>query len=132
MDAACSGSSSEDPGTLQIDTPAPEAATGESWAPPLVVPPSAPRGEYEEAAAILTESDEVVMAWVDTEDYPEIPERYGVTGAPVFKFFAKGTVEADKFYYVHYNGRMGNTLLKMLGSFLLPSTLKKYALVWVV
>ncbi len=71
--------------------------------------------EYEEAAAILTESDEVVMAWVDTEDYPEIPERYGVTGAPVFKFFAKGTVEADKFYYVHYNGRMGNTLLKMLG-----------------
>ena len=71
--------------------------------------------EYQEAAAILTESDDVVLAWLDTEDYPDIPARYDVTGAPVFKWFAKGTTEAEKFYYVHYNGRMGNTLLRMIG-----------------
>ena len=71
--------------------------------------------EYQEASAILEESDDVILAWVDTKDFPAIPRRYGVQGAPVFKWFAKGTTEADKFYFVHYNGRMGNTLLKMVG-----------------
>jgi len=36
-------------------------------------------------------------------------------GHPIFKWFEKGSTEPSKFYFVHYAGRMGNTLLKLVG-----------------
>ena len=71
--------------------------------------------EYEAVAEILTKADEVALARVDTESNPDIADRFEIDGHPIFKWFAKGTTEDDKFYYVHYTGRMGNTLLKMIG-----------------
>ena len=59
--------------------------------------------------------DDIILARCDTENAPKAKRRYGIDGHPVFKWFAQGTTEPDKFYFVHYTGRMGNTLLKMLG-----------------
>ena len=44
----------------------------------------------------------------------DIVEELGVAGYPVFKWWKKGATEAEPFYYVHYSGRHGHTLMRMV------------------
>ena len=69
---------------------------------------------YKTAEALEFESD-VILARVDTEESPKIGKRFAIDGHPIFRWFAKGTTTDDKFYFVHYSGRMANTFLKMIG-----------------
>ena len=69
---------------------------------------------YKTAEALEFESD-VILARVDTEESPKIGKRFAIDGPPIFRWFKKGGVADDKFYFVHYSGRMANTFLKMIG-----------------
>ncbi|KAH8098408.1 hypothetical protein JL720_1351 [Aureococcus anophagefferens] len=69
---------------------------------------------YKTAEALEFESD-VILARVDTEESPKVGKRFAIDGHPIFRWFKKGGVADDKFYFVHYSGRMANTFLKMIG-----------------
>lgn len=71
--------------------------------------------EYEAAAEALVGGDDVVLARLDSDVHVDVADEYEIDGAPIFKWFPQGTTEPEPFYYVHYSGRMGNTLLKMIG-----------------
>ena len=43
--------------------------------------------------------DDIILARCDTENAPKAKRRYGIDGHPVFKWFAQGTTEPDKFYF---------------------------------
>lgn len=42
---------------------------------------------------------------VDTAQSPELRARFGITGHPIFKWFPKGRVDAETFYFVHHKGK---------------------------
>lgn len=69
---------------------------------------------YATAEALQFEGD-VVLARVDTEESPKTGKRFGIDGHPIFRWFKKTSTDDDKFYFVHYDGRMANTFLKMIG-----------------
>lgn len=71
--------------------------------------------EYYAAAHALEFEEDVILARVDTKESPGLKKTYRIDGHPVFKWFPKGSTEDDKFYYVHYTGRMANTFLEMIG-----------------
>lgn len=71
--------------------------------------------EFAATARALEFEDDIILARVDTKESPKLKKRFGISGHPVYKWFAKGAIEASNFFYVHYHGRMANTFLKMIG-----------------
>lgn len=72
--------------------------------------------EFYATAEALEYDEDVILARVDTEESPKLGKRFEIDGHPIFRYFPKGGDNTgDKFYFVHYSGRMANTFLKMLG-----------------
>jgi hypothetical protein len=59
-------------------------------------------------------SDEILFGRLNGKEEPTIAAELGVTAYPVFKWYSKGSSEAEPFYYVHYSGRHGHTLMKLV------------------
>eukprot|EP00619_Florenciella_sp_RCC1007_P001716 CAMPEP_0205912694 /NCGR_PEP_ID=MMETSP1325-20131115/6024_1 /ASSEMBLY_ACC=CAM_ASM_000708 /TAXON_ID=236786 /ORGANISM="Florenciella sp., Strain RCC1007" /LENGTH=143 /DNA_ID=CAMNT_0053279445 /DNA_START=126 /DNA_END=557 /DNA_ORIENTATION=- len=70
--------------------------------------------EFEYAASKYDEGDEMLFGRVNGYRERDIVDELGVTGYPVFKWWKKGESEPEPFYYVHYSGRHGHTLMRMV------------------
>lgn len=73
--------------------------------------------ELNAVAGVLTASDDhdLTLVAVDADAHPGLAHRFGIKAFPVFKWFHAGTAAEEAFYFVHYGGRMGDTLMKLIG-----------------
>lgn len=56
----------------------------------------------------------MIFVRLNINEYPDIAYKYDIKGAPTYKFFRKHLDKPENFYVVHYGGRFGNTILKLL------------------
>mmetsp|Transcript_82778 Transcript_82778/g.165546 ORF Transcript_82778/g.165546 Transcript_82778/m.165546 type:complete len:566 (+) Transcript_82778:2-1699(+) len=71
--------------------------------------------EFEDVASVVRPQHDLVLAMVDCDTQRSIARRFEITGYPTFKWFEKGSIQADKFHLVHFGGRrMGDTFIKLI------------------
>ncbi|CAI5741135.1 unnamed protein product [Hyaloperonospora brassicae] len=65
---------------------------------------------YETVATAFAKTADVVLADVDADNYKELGAKFGVTGFPTLKYFAKGSTEAE----AYEGGRTEDALVAFL------------------
>lgn len=66
--------------------------------------------EYAKVAAAFAKEDSVAIVSVDADQYKDIASKYGVSGYPTLKFFAKGSTEAEDYS----SGRTADDVVKFI------------------
>ena len=59
-------------------------------------------------------SDDILFGRLNGRTEKAIVDELGVEAYPVFKWYNKGSADPTPFYYVHYNGRHGHTLMRLV------------------